>query len=313
MDPLRFLVDTDGFFTRAQARDLGYSDRLVTQLVHGRVWKRLRRGYYTFVDVWETLTPEQRHLALAHAVVHSLGDAVALCGVSGLLEHGVETWGMSLDRVHVTRLDGSAGRTEGDVVHHEGRCSVEDLVDIGGRAVVSAQRCAIEAGSRTTNESALVAFDSLLRRRCCSYDELMTQFERMAHWPFTLKLHIAVRMADGRSESPGETRGRWLFWVTGLPAPILQYRVCDAEGRLVATCDWAWPDRAVFGEFDGKIKYGRLLRPGHDAGQVVFAEKRREDLVRELTRGSMVRLVWEDLDRPRVTHDRIARLLRLAG
>ena len=69
----------------------------------------------------------------------------------------------------------------------------------------------------------------------------------------------------------------------------------------------------VFGEFDGKIKYGRLLRPGHDAGQVVFAEKRREDLVRELTRGSMVRLVWEDLDRPRVTHDRIARLLRLAG
>lgn len=313
MDPLRYLAETRGFFTRAEARDLGYSDRLVTHLVRGRIWLRLRRGYFTLVDLWDLLTQEGRHLALAHAVLHSLGDAVALCGVSGLLEHGVESWGMPLDRVHVTRLDGGPGRAEGDVVHHEGIVTDDDLVEIAGRRVLTAQRCAVEAGSRVTNEAALVAFDSLLHRRLCSYDALMGQFERMAHWPFTLKLHVTVRMADGRSESVGETRGRWLFRVAGLPAPIPQFEIRDGTGHLVATCDWGWPEHHLYGEFDGKVKYGRLLRPGQDAGDVVFAEKRREDLVREVTQGAMVRMVWADLDRPRVTRDRIARLLRRAG
>ena len=313
MDPLRYLVDTEGFFTRGQARELGYTDKLVTQMVRGRIWRRLRRGYYTFVDVWDRLTPEARHLALAHAVMHSLGPAVALSGVSGLLEHGVDTWGMSLERVHVTRLDDGPGRTEGDVVHHEGLCVADDLVDIRGRPVVSARRCAIEAGSRATPEAALVSFDSLLHRRLCTHDELMAQFERMAHWPFTRKLHIVVRMARGDAASPGESRGRWLFWLGGLPAPILQFEVRDAEGRVVATCDWGWPNDGLLGEFDGKIKYGRLLRPGQEPGEVVFAEKRREDLIREITGCVMVRLVWEDLDRPRVTLARVARLLRRTG
>lgn len=313
MDPLLFLAQTEGFFTRAQARDLGYSDPLVTQMVRGRIWRRLRRGYYTFVALWDELTPEGRHLALAHAVLHSLGNDVALCGVSGLLKHGVQTWGMPLDRVHVSRLDGGAGRTEGDVVHHEGVVPDDDLVEIAGRAVLTAPRCAVEAGSRASNEAALVAFDSLLHLRLCTYAELMAQFERMAHWPFTLKLHVTVRMADGRSESVGETRGRWLFRVTGLPAPVPQFVIRDGEGRLVARCDWGWPEHGLFGEFDGRVKYGRLLLPGQDPGDVVFAEKCREDLIREITRGSVVRLVWSDLDRPRVTRDRIATLLRRAG
>ena len=68
-----------------------------------------------------------------------------------------------------------------------------------------------------------------------------------------------------------------------------QYQVYDSEHRLVATTDWCWPDEGLFGEFDGAIKYGRLLLPGQDAGEVVFAEKQREDLVREITGFGMVR------------------------
>ena len=40
---------------------------------------------------------------------------------------------------------------------------------------------------------------------------------------------------------------------------------------------------------------GRLLKPGQDPGDVVFAEKRREDAVRRTTNGIMVRF---DLERP---------------
>jgi len=49
------------------------------------------------------------------------------------------------------------------------------------------------------------------------------------------------------------------------------------------------------GEFDGRIKYGRLLRPGQDAGDAVFAEKVREDAIRD-TGLRVVRWVWHELD-----------------
>ena len=62
--------------------------------------------------------------------------------------------------------------------------------------------------------------------------------------------------------------------------------------------DWAWLKQRGLGEFDGKVKYGRLLRPDQDPGEVVFEEKRREDLLREVADAWMIRLVWSDLDDP---------------
>ena len=48
------------------------------------------------------------------------------------------------------------------------------------------------------------------------------------------------------------------------------------------------------------MKYGRLLKPGEDPGDVVWREKQREDRMRDL--GYEVgRLIWSDLsDRPAI-------------
>jgi hypothetical protein len=48
------------------------------------------------------------------------------------------------------------------------------------------------------------------------------------------------------------------------------------------------------GEFDGKVKYGRALRPGQDPGEAVFVEKRREDALRDRSL-QVVRWVWAEL------------------
>jgi len=313
MDPLRFLAETNGFFTRAEAREFGYSDRAVASMRRTGMWHRFRRGAYTFTDLWTAMTDIERHQVRSHAVLRSLGSTVALSHVSGLIEHGIATWALPLDRVHVTRLDGGAGRVEGDVVHHEGFCLESDVTEVDGHRVLCADRCAIEAASRASNEVGLAVFDSLLHNRLASYDQLQARFELMQHWPKTQHLHIPVRMADGLAESVGESRGRWLCWACGLPMPELQFPVYDADGVLRGTCDWAWPDHGTLGEFDGRVKYGRLLLPGQDVGEVVFGEKQREDLLRELTGFRMLRLIWPDYTRPRVTSQRIARALRIAG
>lgn len=310
MDPLRFICDQDGFFTRAMAREMGYDDKAVGAMLRAGVWHRFRRGYYTFRDSWTSLNDVARHRVRSRAVMHSLGPAVALSHVSGVLAHGMFQWGSSLDRVHVTRLDGGASRIEGDVVHHRGSWVEEDLVEVDGLLVIRAERCAIEHGSMISSEASLVTLDSLLHRELCDEQALRRQFARMGSWPGVQHLHIPVRLADVGAESPGESRGRWLFWTAGLPAPQSQFEVHDAAGRLVGTCDWGWPHHKCLGEFDGKIKYGRLLKPSQEPGDVVFAEKQREDLLREITGFGMIRLVWSDYDRPRVTTDRIARRLR---
>jgi G:T-mismatch repair DNA endonuclease (very short patch repair protein) len=57
-------------------------------------------------------------------------------------------------------------------------------------------------------------------------------------------------LADGRAESPQETRVRLLVGRSDLPVPVAQYRVFDERG-FVARVDFAWPDRRVAVEYDG--------------------------------------------------------------
>jgi hypothetical protein len=313
MDPLRILCQTQGFFTRAEAAEAGYADRDVTRMMRGRVWHRIRRGYYTYADIWADLDDVGRHRVRGLAVAFSLGSAVALSHVSAAVMHGVSVWNVDLRRVHVTRLDGGAGRTERDVVHHEGLCLDDDVTELDGHRVIVPDRCVVEAASRVSQEAALVMFDSALHHELFDVDTLRARYELMAPWPFMRHLHVPVRMARPGSESIGETRGNWLCWVFHLPAPKPQFKVYDADGVLRGICDWGWPEHRLLGEFDGQVKYGRLLKPGQDPGEVVFAEKYREDLLRELSGFGMVRLIWVDYERPRATAARIERQLRRAA
>ena len=54
--------------------------------------------------------------------------------------------------------------------------------------------------------------------------------------------------------------------------PVLQYEVYDESGRLLARNDFGWAEYGTLGEFDGRIKYGRLLRPGQRIEDVLCGE-----------------------------------------
>jgi hypothetical protein len=197
-------------------------------------------------------------------------------------------------------------------VHHEGFCVEDDVIEKDGVLVMRPARAAIEACTLAGAESGVVLLDSLLRKGC-PRDELEDAFRLLKQWPDTRGLQIVVRFADGASGSAGEARGRWLCYGQGLPAPVLQFEVRDASGELIGISDFAWPAHQLLGEFDGRMKYGRLLREGETPGDAVFREKCREDAMREQTGWRMVRLVWADLAQPAATAARIRRMMGQPG
>ena len=112
-----------------------------------------------------------------------------------------------------------------------------------------------------------------------------------------------MELLDPRSESAGESASRVRLHQDGLPAPDLQHDIFDEQGTFVARVDFLWKEQRTIGEFDGKIKYGRLLKPGQSIEEVLFEEKRREDALRD----QIVRWLWADLYRPGVIRDRVLR------
>lgn len=307
MDPLRILTAQSGFFTRGEALNAGYADKDLTCMVRARLVVRFRRGFYAFADEWTAADDVRRHEVRSRAVLRSLGGAAALSHVSGVVAHGIDSWQLDLRRVHVTRLDGAQGRIEGDVIHHEGIATDEDMIDTEFGKVLRPERCVLEAASRHSGEVALCVLDAGLRSKKFDVAALRTCHADLEHWPFMRHLQVVVRMVDGRSASVGESRGRWWFRQLGFPAPELQWEVRNAKGDLVGICDWAWPKYKLLGEFDGEVKYRRYLRPGQKPEDAVFEEKRREDLLREATQFAMVRFIWKDFAQPAGIGQRLER------
>jgi hypothetical protein len=297
-DPLRTIADAHGVFLRREAIAAGYTDKMLAALRRRRVLHRVRHGCYCFMDVWTAMTIEQQHLTLARAVLRVTPGPVVLSHVTALVAHGVVVWGVDLGRVDVTRLENGAGRVEADVRHHVGACAEDEIIEVDGLLVVTVERALVETAMVVTPESALVSADAALHAKLCDPDDLRRSFARSTHWSGSRYAHTMLRLMDGRAESVGESRARWLFVSQGLPEPDLQFEVYDEQGVLVAVTDFVWHERKAFGEFDGKVKYTKLVREGEDPGEVVFREKQREDLVRRITGYGCGRLVWANLGSP---------------
>lgn len=313
MDELRELAEQRGYFLRREALAIGVDDRPLHRGVRSGRLVRIRQGAYCHSDLWLARSPTDRHLARAHASQDLTPGASALSHVSALAHYGCPLWEAPLEQVHLTRLDGGSSRREAGVTHHDGRLRPDEVETHKGRLVTSPTRSTLDALTLLTTESSLVSGDWMLAQGLTTPEQLWAGKDRMTGWPGTLPLHVRVPLLDGRSQSVAESRGRDLFRRMGVPCPELQFHVYDESGQLVAITDFGWPDLGVYGEIDGKVKYGRLLKPGQDPGEVVFAEKRREDAVRRATRGTMVRWTWSELHPRSEPSLQLLRLLRKAS
>jgi hypothetical protein len=176
--------------------------------------------------------------------------------------------------------------------------------------VTSAARTVVDVARTVPFEHAVVIADQALACGDVDIEELRVALARAQGWSGAPAARRVIEFADGGSASVGESRSRVAIRRADLPAPVLQWKVRNRAGDHVGTVDFGWQPQRTVGEFDGLVKYGRLLKPGQSAADVVVAEKIREDALRaeNLT---VVRWLWRDLDDFAPTADRIRRRLGL--
>ena len=224
-------------FTTADAAKLGYEHRAIRRAVDRGEWVRLRRGAYVMASTWRSADAVARHLLIARAVVRPMVGQVALSHTTAALALGVEAWNPGLGTVHVTRLDGRRGGHEHGVTHHEtmvAEAQCRRVIDDDGEEdadflVVPATHAVAGAMLLHGLDQSVVMADSALQRELVASEPLAELAESWRRMPESRHVRLATRLMDGRSESPGETLGRLVFWRGGLPRPELQMKV---EGPL---------------------------------------------------------------------------------
>lgn len=147
-----------------------------------------------------------------------------------------------------------------------------------------------------SRSAALVMADDALARGLCTLADLAAATARLARLRGVIAARELVRLADGRSRSPAETRLRLLLLDADLPAPVPNWVLRDDWGVVLAIGDLVYPLLLLWIEYDGYAV--------HTQRAVFRSDRTRERMLR--ARGwEVIRLVDTDLQHP----ERMARLI----
>lgn len=205
--------------------------------------------------------------------------------------------------LHSTSDGRGGGNKSSSRVLHRAPLSSEDVIEIGGVAVTSPMRTALDVECAGTFAQAVCAIESAMRM---SSTQPQDAFDRLGRRRGIGKVREAIAYASPLTESIGESWSRVLMhrW-NDIPEPRLQYEFRDSSGLFIARTDFDWQAKFA-GEFDGMTKYTS------NAPEVVTKEKLREDAIRR--QGTHVaRWTWADLLQPERLHRILLDGLRIAG
>lgn len=292
--------------SRREARARGWSDDELGRLTRRAEWTRLRRGAY--LDAPAPRDDVDRHRLLVRATLDALRRPAVVSHQSAAVLWALPLWGVRLDRVHVTRPPGASTGVSRSLQVHVARLRDEDLSVVDGIAVTEPVRTVLDVVRTSPLDVGVVVLDAALRTEAVDAAALRRRLLLLAGTHGSRHAARVVEMADGRSESVGESRSRVLLHRLRLAPSDLQFAVRSPDGMLLGRTDFVWEPQRVVGEFDGRVKYGRLLRPGRQPGDAVFEEKRREDLIRD-EGWAVVRWTWDDLLHPARLGERVGRAL----
>lgn len=301
------LIARDGIFSTADAGRVGLDRNALARMVRAERCVRVDTGWYALVE-GERPTGEALHRLRALALGRALHDRAALSHHSALLVSGLPVFAADLDTVHLTSFVSSRGGVsvvrQGVSVHRRVgslEASAADAVASDVPRLVPTAWAAVQAGLLAGPEAFVVPADAALRAGTTTPAALSRAVEVFATHTGIGPVRAALPLADGRHESPGESRTAFLLAALGHELEPQVELV--AEGRVYRP-DFRIRGTRVLVEFDGMLKY--------DDRRALFEEKQREDALRRAG-WVVVRLVWADLADPRRVARRVSAAIAAAA
>lgn len=286
MDAAAFLAvlaaaDTDDDVTsRLRARTAGLGDAAISRLVRRGVWRTVHRGVF-WTRPQEGRPPLRTRLAAAR-----------LAAGGGLRPDGIVAGDVACELWELPVIGPGSAATELVIAGAHRRSTprlrlgrtnlaADEITCRQGFPVTTALRTLRDATAGRQFADALVLADAALHRGLVGQDEIidLSGLGRTAA--------RAMRVADGRSESPFESRVRAELLGARLPPPDLQHVITDG-GRFLARVDLAWPRLKLGVEADGAGV--------HASADALRDDVRRQNLI--LAAGwHLLRFTWADLGR----------------
>lgn len=291
-----------GVVTRQDALGCGLTNRVIDQLARRGVWQRLFSMTYLVDAQYAGEIPREAWMS---AALQSYGEdacligptAAAVHGLHGLPgDHGVIWLGVMEGRSHQGRSCPSNSIASSDVAvrvrARQYQLAEPDVMTVSGLRVTTLTRTIVDTALIVDRVHALSVLDSALSTKRVSPSELTDLGTCHKGRPGIRRFRELIAIADGRAQSPLETRIRLACIDAGMPPDDLQYPVLDRWGRIIGRGDLAWwrgRQRPLIAEADGAQYHdqpGALFRDRHRANDFTLADV------------DTVRFTWADSVRP---------------
>lgn len=282
--------------------EIGASPRPLSAALKAGSLVRIRHGVYVDASEWGGLTSWEQYRLRIGAVAET-------CRAPTIFSHhsAASVWGIPTilrkQPVHALTTYRGGGRSRAGVRRHLVDPARIDAEELDGLLVTSRILTVLDLAAFVPFAEALVPLDYVLKPDGVRGLPALTKEGLLGalagRYPLAAERRVAaaIEFADPASASAGESYSRGLIHAAGFAAPVLQYEVRSATGRI-GYSDFYWEETRTVGEFDGIAKYQNPeYFNGRTPSQVVVDEKLREDRIRATGR-NVVRWVWADLWKP---------------
>lgn len=293
MNQILDLARRQGYVTASDVKALGAHRMQLTRLVRSGDLIHTVQSVYLPAEPFK---PEESHARVTRAIL-AADPFAAASHHSALALHDLHLFDVPWTQVHV--IDPRRSSVKHQSLHRHVLRPGDRVERLDGVRVIDLSLALCQVAARFGMVAGLVAMDHALQRDLCTPDDLMAVAESGRLRRGIGSVRRAVDLADGRAESPGESRLRAII-DAGPFRYDLQVNVGGPGSGYVVDM---LVDGCVVVEFDGEVKYD-----GIEGKKALVAEKHREDWIRSRRYG-FVRTMWPQLDYPntlrRVIHDEV--------
>lgn len=272
-----------------------FQDALATGLtkdhLKSRAWHRLSRGVYC-----HAAQAGDPRLLLAAIAQHRLPPSAAFGGLTAAYLDCLDP--IFPADIEVVVPPGAGVSTRTGLIVRRSPLPEEDVVLRRGLRATTVPRTIADLATHHPLIRAVIYADIALHHRKTNKEELRLRAASMAGRPGVTKFRRVIDLADGRSESPGETQTRLLLVLAGLPCPELQVSLYNSRGEFIARVDLLYPTHRLIIEFDGQNHRDRLVDDNRRQNRLIDAGYH------------LLRFTWQDLrDHPNSVPEQVRRYL----